>query len=353
MTVYFVYRCPYIGKTCKHIKTFPDATVLDWFRRHWKALHEGPSEWADELVGVDVYSFGHLNRKDIYEDAETPPLPTTIEDAAAALQSCYQNAIYWEEHAIQVETDDDELDMAYYFLDDVFCEEHPELTSFLLYSEQFLPDRAGPGGWKPDASIRQRILDQRGPANGVGRTYMVEIDLHQVEALEDIDCDSVYVLENMRIPDIARFILREDFGEHPEPYHMCYLQETLRTHAELDPHDEKGFLKLIRTETENDGHWGIYSDWLQEHGKRPVEYYLLERGLQLIDCTNGKPTIPNEVFVGDHIFHLYLHQGQNDFEQWIVFDDVWASAHPNLAHSLVKFTTHWDVLSTGKETRWE
>jgi hypothetical protein len=33
------------------------------------------------------------------------------------------------------------------------------------------------------------------------------------------------------------------------------------------------------------------------------------------------------------------------FHQWILFDDVWASAHADLANALLRFARRWDVLS--------
>ena len=37
MAVYFVYRCDEIGEpTGLHRRRFGDATVIDWFRRHWQ-----------------------------------------------------------------------------------------------------------------------------------------------------------------------------------------------------------------------------------------------------------------------------------------------------------------------------
>ena len=38
MSVYFVYRCPYIAPAGKHLKRFDDDTVLDWFRKRWHRL---------------------------------------------------------------------------------------------------------------------------------------------------------------------------------------------------------------------------------------------------------------------------------------------------------------------------
>ena len=37
-------------------------------------------------------------------------------------------------------------------------------------------------------------------------------------------------------------------------------------------------------------------------------------------------------------------KGLKDYHQWIFIDDLWASAHPDLGQSLLRFAARWDVL---------
>ncbi len=50
MSTYFVCRSPYYGPSGKYLKRFPDATVLDWFRNHWRADPDGPAGPDNLLV---------------------------------------------------------------------------------------------------------------------------------------------------------------------------------------------------------------------------------------------------------------------------------------------------------------
>jgi hypothetical protein len=43
--------------------------------------------------------------------------------------------------------------------------------------------------------------------------------------------------------------------------------------------------------------------------------------------------------------------GQNYFDHWIIFDDLWASAHADLANSLIRQLDRWDVLSSPRRSR--
>jgi hypothetical protein len=32
------------------------------------------------------------------------------------------------------------------------------------------------------------------------------------------------------------------------------------------------------------------------------------------------------------------------YHQWYLFDDLWASAHPDLANAILRYASRWDVL---------
>ena len=59
------------------------------------------------------------------------------------------------------------------------------------------------------------------------------------------------------------------------------------------------------------------------------------------------------VHVEDHVAQLSLHVNiwklprteRHVYHQWILFDDLWASVHPDLANAILRFVRRWDVLS--------
>ena len=50
-----------------------------------------------------------------------------------------------------------------------------------------------------------------------------------------------------------------------------------------------------------------------------------------------------------HVAQLCLHTDRWDdrdlYHRWILFDDLWAGAHAELAEAILQFATRWDVLS--------
>ena len=52
----------------------------------------------------------------------------------------------------------------------------------------------------------------------------------------------------------------------------------------------------------------------------------------------------------DHLAQLCLHVGdffgKDTYHQWIIFDDLWAGEHPDLAEGILRYAKRWDVLTS-------
>src|SRR3954451_841522 len=116
-----------MGPSDLHRRRFDDATVLDWFRRHSEPNLAVPGhERAETILGARVHPFVGFFR---FVDTAGAPAPTTIEDIVTALSWCRPDDGRFTEHCVQVLTDDDDTDMAYYFFDDFFVKKYPKLTA--------------------------------------------------------------------------------------------------------------------------------------------------------------------------------------------------------------------------------
>lgn len=91
-------------------------SVLAWFQRNWATGDDGA--YVDELKG-EVYGLGSLFEK-VAEGGV--PAPTTASELPPLLEMYlyYERDIEAEEHFVHVETDDDEVDVEYFFFDDHF-----------------------------------------------------------------------------------------------------------------------------------------------------------------------------------------------------------------------------------------
>jgi uncharacterized protein (TIGR02996 family) len=351
VAVYFAYRCGYLGPTCKHLRRFDDATVLDWFRRHWRHVSEEECrDYVETILGVHVAYLGGVFSP---LEGEFPPPPATMQDVADAVTGTYYNAICFTDHCLQVLTDDDEIDMAYYFFDDVFLERHARLAALLLLEDWRLPDGAAKEGRFPDIHTASPFEgDESVNGAGPGWLYAGFLDLHAGEHLGDLSPPQH--VGGVRVADICRWVMGiqaeqvEEFG-----YYFLRLRELLFSEDLAEYDEERAFLDALKANPGDDLTWGVYSDWMQERGQRAAGYRLLERALPRMDGGSGSDPTRNLIQVGDHVVQLFAHVRDDDFDHWFFFDDQWCGAQPALADSLLRYASRWDVLSTGDEQRIE
>jgi uncharacterized protein (TIGR02996 family) len=359
MTVYFVYRSHYQNPGCKHVRTFDAETVLDWFGSIWKpipavnqhAKRTDPAcDYAEKLIGRRVYSFGSLFTH-IAERNWGPPKNGT--DLYAYLEEAlYVNEMNDGPHHVEILTDDDELEMAIYIFDDYYARKYPDRAAFLMRQEWRLPDGAGPAPFKP--KTRTPKLKRRGQWEG--STYLTFLTYCDSGSLSDLkDCQDGHLrIDGVRLPDLPRYLLAvtPEEAEKWQSGELRELRDALRKAADTGKGYEKGFLSEIEAYPADDAAWAAYSDWLQERGQLPAGQHLLEQALRRANPTHSQNTrdrAKDQVLVQSRVAQACLHTARWNragdlYHHWALFDDLWASAHADLANSLLRFASRWDVL---------
>jgi uncharacterized protein (TIGR02996 family) len=311
------------------------------------------------------------------------PPPTTDRQLELDLREhlYVEGSIHYSPHLLQVRTDDDELEMAYYFFDDHYLDKHRKRAAFLLHEGWQLPGGAREGRYRP----AEKAAEFKPAGTGKGSTWLVHLAYYDSG---NLDLDGGLRLKGVRVPDLARHLLCatpvSDWsfrgGWEFEPR---LLRAALGSIGESLPAIEQEFLREIIDNPTDDVPWNAYSDWLIDNGKRSAGLTLLERGLNLVgrcpivrmgggdwaDRLVGSPADAAEelhawsnqldkgrqppasilVHVDEHLAQACLPTGKfgNDhlYHQWIYFDDLWASAHTDLANAILRFAKRWDVLS--------
>jgi hypothetical protein len=138
--VWLIYRTPYEGPTGILVWRLPDRSVLEWFQRVWGATadedyFEGESDaywWVTEHLaaelGGDVYGLSSLFAPDRTKGPGRDrhgPLPAStwqelgdLLDRELYVEGDPERNIRVDQHSVRAKTDDDEVDLAYFFVDD-------------------------------------------------------------------------------------------------------------------------------------------------------------------------------------------------------------------------------------------
>ena len=144
MSVYFVYRSHYEGPSGKHVRVLDGDSVLGWFQSAWERAKAADDigEWLKAELGCDVYGLASIF--EAARDESLPPPKTDRKLKSYLEEHLYvEGEILFDPHAIQVFTDDDEIELAYFLFDDHYLRDNPGRAAYLLHEGRELPRRAG------------------------------------------------------------------------------------------------------------------------------------------------------------------------------------------------------------------
>lgn len=187
----------------KRVVTVPDATVLDWFRRGWN--HDDPEAWIASELGGDVYGL-----ESIFEEARKRDLPRP--ETVDALRELLHAHLWVEandkgafirlgEHALRVRTDDDEVDLAYYFVDDVAAAASPDRLAFLLHDTWPLPCSTAAEDAVFDHGVPVRTVRLAPP--GPPAVFSVRLCWDSPDTNRNLDLAGAIVFPGLTLPDLA------------------------------------------------------------------------------------------------------------------------------------------------------
>lgn len=326
--MFFVYRSHYDGPLSKRVRRLPDPTVLDWFRRGWDC--ESPQEWVAAELGGDVYGLDS-----IFEEAGEHELPAP--ESTDELRSLLEEHLYVEgghdhirldDHSLRVRTDDDEVELAYFFLDDDIVARAPQRLAYLLHESWPLPQAAGSAEpFRPEVPLT--------PADEVA-TYAVFLTFYDGASL---DCPTPVVLPGVSLPTLASTLRSTAWGDDSWPAELRLLQ------AAVAPGDDSVLPALKRCNdwpgfNLNADPWPKRLD--EEEDVRAAFTEMLGQAGYADDRRPGASLIRAD----EHIAQVAMHCSESfGYQQWYLFDSVWAGSHPHLANSLLRYAVSWDPLS--------
>jgi uncharacterized protein (TIGR02996 family) len=126
----------------------------------------------------------------------------------------------------------------------------------------------------------------------------------------------------------------------------------------VDAH-EAAFLAELRSRPDDEATWMACSDWLADRGRPSAGVEVLRRALEVVAAEGVEsrwkhdPSL-SRIHAEEHLAQLCIHTNarhlargvRHHWDQWYFFDDLWASAHPDVANGLLSYGLRWDALSS-------
>jgi hypothetical protein len=374
MPVWHVYRSFDVPPTGKHLRRFDDDTLLDWFRRNWAYLAVANRNLADQrLREVLGYGGWPLDRPFVRSAEEGLPPPESIEDVLARMRASFGNEDVSSSspHVLEMMTEDDGEGGAVYFFDGHFLKKSGFRAAYLLHDDWRLPSGSGAGGFNPTAET----IELEPGGDGTGATYAVFLMRESKYPIDDLQ--PAWRIDGIRLPDLARHLLAEPLNA-PCPGYLRLLPALAFAGVSLPEPMDGAFLSAVRTDPSDAASWAAWNDWRAERGAEPPGISLLREAFARMarlpgwiqdELTRKSSTqallemetkhrgelrqAPKSLLHGEeHLLQMCLDGSHRDeagpyFGQWILFDDLWAGAHPELADALLTWCARWDVLTGG------
>jgi hypothetical protein len=360
---WFVYRSLYEGMAGKRVRRLPDTTVLAWFQRMWAATAgvvdidtDDQWAWAEARIaaelGGEVYG---LSSVFVTARERGLVMPTSWQELRELLQQALyvEHEVRVDAHSVRASTDDDTIYLAYYFFDDTLADTRADRVAWLLYDSWELPESVGPGApFQPGVPVRPLLPSTAGE----GATYVV------LPVDDDVlwyQRSRPWVVPGVRLPELAGW-LRSIVPEVTEvnqpglldPHRLVGWPEALLLlRALVTPGEAQLALALERC-----NYWPDYFSWeddyigperrwlLEAHG--PVHAHAMDRLRQdgpLWWQDRGRDPSASRIQEREHLAQLAMHVTQYlGYRSWVLFDDLWAAAHPDLALGILRAASGWD-----------
>ncbi|MEV4294147.1 hypothetical protein [Microbispora rosea] len=322
--VHFVYRSVHEGPSGRLVRHFPDATVLDWFRRVWDdAASQDAYKWVERELGANVYGLHTIFETGL-------PAPSTHGELRRMLKEhlYVERTLRVDRHSVRVLTDDDDVELAYFFVDDHVVADEPDRWAYLVHESWDLPADAPPSVRTFTPPVPVDVVSPA-PPGGEGVTWAVILTHHAT--VNSVGGRYPKALQGVRLPGLAAALRAADTHE---------LSGELRAlRALIGPDDEE-----IGPALERCNRWARMEEDVPEIlAPHPDAHRLALRLLEDFVPADGRDPGRTLIRCDGHLAQMAIHMDEGfGYRQWFLFDDVWAAAHPEMAASLMGFGSHWD-----------
>lgn len=340
MKIYFIYRAHYNRPNTKHYKELEGKSVLNWWQKHWKHTAD-PFQYVCTTFGSYVYGLAPL-----FEaiNNDRVGFPSTMNELVDAFETFAEvSGIEAGEHHLQAITDNDDLELAYYFFDEVYAEQHPERVAYLLEHRWTLPTKIGQSlDFEPVNPVTALALNTAEQGN----SYFSCQAFYTPTNLTDLDTVQMATrFGPVQLPDVLGWLEQtQPAANWPDELQLLWLMHHNRPEASL-----RDLLEEIMAHSQELGDLLIAGEAPRVEQVTDEPYALAQvNDWRLRWEKEGTERPRSRLQYSEHLMQmsLFVESEEEDFlyHHWILFDSVWAGQYPDLANSILRYTQRWDVL---------
>jgi hypothetical protein len=377
--VWFIYRTPYEGPTGTRVWRLPDRSVLGWFQRVWGAtadedhfdVESDAYQWVTQHLaaelGGDVYGLNSLftpdpdRTKDPGRDRHCPlPASTWQElgdllDRELYVEGDPEHNIRVDQHSVRAKTDDDEVDLAYFFVDDALLRSRPDCGAYLVWKNwrPLPPGRADRRGFQAPIPVRELGA----VPGGTRTTYAV------LFTLDGFGEPPPVAFSGVRLPQFAEYlqtVVPEQAEGHQGHGHWrccwpCGLLALRTLIAPGERHLGPAFRRYNRWEPQLQTSHLIELMWRSGARNHAAAHAQIQPWLPQqpsAEERNRRDPARSRIHATQHLAQAAIHVDHPfGYERWYLFNDVRAAAHPDLAASLLRCAAAWTHSSPDRRSR--
>lgn len=347
--LHFVFRRHLEGPMGKRVRRIRATSVLEWFQMAWQEVprSEDPEGWIAEVFGGPVPGMTSLFQDVVDEGLDAPLLWEELEEILQnhLYVSGGSDDIRVSAHTLRVNTADDDVETSYFLFDETYAKANPDRCAYLLHDTWPLPTDAGQGPFDPGFELSPLLP----PGEKSGATYACVFASVDGAGMSNL---RARVFPGVMLPDLCEHLRR-----------VVPRTEQRRGHASqvwAEPWPLE--LRLLRAMIDAQG--ADLTAALERCKRYPLSYVATH--VQHASIGTGAHAHARDAFleaasdarelrrdldrtrivVADHIAQMSLWTNDTfGYQQWYLFDDAWASAHVDLARSLLRSAFSWDPMS--------
>ena len=222
MAFFFVYKSPFGYPSGKYTLRIEEDSILKWFQKIWRDdLGEmALFEYYKRTLGTYFYGLAHFVALGIENKATCP---NSFKELIKFIQeNTYLNTInYVIDQYIEVLTDDDEVELAWYLIDEQYAQSNASRFKYLVTKDWPLPlDYSNKGMGQLPFDFKQEIRNQ---SKGEGVVYMITICCTYGLTIDDTPIK----IEGLRLPSLARYLLEDKLLCEDLPTELLFIKSQL------------------------------------------------------------------------------------------------------------------------------